>query len=77
MPLQPDDTVPLLMRDEVPRPDKPPIPIMRVVNGRCAAYDGKLGHGRCTIYDQRPKICKVFKPGSWACIDVRKQWNLE
>lgn len=28
----------------------------------------KLKHGRCTIYDSRPKVCRDFQPGSPNCI---------
>lgn len=35
-------------------------------NGDCIY----LEDGECTVYNRRPKICKTFDPGSWACKNV-------
>lgn len=30
-----------------------------------------LQEGRCAVYDDRPHICRVLEPGSWACNKIR------
>jgi len=30
----------------------------------------KLRHGKCTIYDSRPEVCRVFEVGSPACLEA-------
>ena len=34
---------------------------MRMEDGHCAALDTSEGLFRCTIYEQRPVICRVYK----------------
>jgi Fe-S-cluster containining protein len=34
---------------------------MRMEEGHCAALDTSNGQFRCTIYEQRPLICRVYK----------------
>lgn len=34
---------------------------MRMEEGHCAALDTSKGLFRCTIYEQRPLICRVYK----------------
>ncbi len=47
------------------------------VAGRCIAFEGRVGKScRCTIYDQRPVICRTLAVGSWACIEVRQACGL-
>lgn len=41
-------------------------------DGFCVALDRKTS--RCTIYDQRPVICRKFTMGSPACRDERERW---
>lgn len=69
--LMPADKVPLMMRDDRG------VAQMREVCGRCVALRGRLGiDTTCSIYEDRPEICRVLKPGCWACIDIRNQWGL-
>lgn len=32
----------------------------------------KFKHGRCTIYDSRPEVCRVYAVGSAGCIEAIK-----
>ena len=41
----------------------------KIVDGQCIALDGKIGECvRCTIYDQRPALCRMFEAGSPDCL---------
>jgi Fe-S-cluster containining protein len=31
-----------------------------------------LEHGRCSIYEGRPALCRALKPGSLACTGIRE-----
>ncbi|KAF1692529.1 zinc/iron-chelating domain-containing protein [Pseudoxanthomonas jiangsuensis] len=42
-------------------------------DGWCAAIDPL--HLRCTIYPQRPAICRQFEMGGPACLDVRTAYR--
>lgn len=43
---------------------------------KCAALKGKVGlNVRCGIYEQRPRACSDFDPGSPACIKARRWVN--
>ena len=40
----------------------------------------KLRHGRCTIYDSRPDVCRVFEVGSPNCreaVKTRRQYKAD
>ena len=37
---------------------------MRMVNNRCIALKGKL----CSIYENRPTICRTVQPGDAICL---------
>lgn len=41
----------------------------RLDDGWCAALD--RGTMLCTIYEQRPFICREFETGSYECLDER------
>lgn len=41
--------------------------------GWCAALD--LNTFRCTIYDERPVICRKYAMGSPSCRDERQKWR--
>lgn len=42
--------------------------------GRCAALTGHVGRAvSCSIYDDRPKVCRVFAPGGPGCLSARKE----
>jgi Fe-S-cluster containining protein len=44
----------------------------------CIAFRGKIGSKcRCSIYEDRPKPCSHFRPGSPECRDARQEANLE
>lgn len=46
---------------------------MRCIGNRCIALIGQLGvHVSCTIYANRPNVCREFEPGSAECRRVRK-----
>ena len=40
--------------------------------GRCAALDGPLTSCRCTIYPDRPHLCRAFEAGSDECLKARR-----
>jgi Fe-S-cluster containining protein len=49
---------------------------MRRNKGRCVALEGRLGHEvSCTIYDQRPEICRTMEKGSMGCLAIRANWG--
>lgn len=41
-------------------------------DGWCAAVDPNTS--RCTIYDERPSICRKYAMGSPSCQDERQKW---
>jgi Fe-S-cluster containining protein len=51
---------------------------MRMVGGRCVAFRDDLGDGRpgCSIYENRPEICRAFCAGSADCLAARRRRNL-
>ncbi|MDT3735945.1 MAG: YkgJ family cysteine cluster protein [Denitratisoma sp.] len=45
---------------------------------RCAALEGELGcRVRCTVYENRPLVCREFQAGSDDCHMVRRALRLE
>ena len=67
--LRQSDHVPLAMRDGM---------FMRKQGGRCVALAGRVGVDcRCSIYTQRPEICRVMKPGVHQCHMIRASLYLE
>jgi Fe-S-cluster containining protein len=67
VPVQATDNVPILMVADY---------FMRQVGGRCVALVGALGRETsCTIYKQRPAVCRALKKGSWACLAIRSDWG--
>ena len=47
-------------------------------SGRCAALVGKIGaRVRCTIYELRPKGCRLLQPGDPRCHQARKERGIE
>lgn len=47
---------------------------LAVAGRRCAALDGVVGMSvSCRVYNDRPKICRVFPPGSDNCLLARKE----
>ena len=44
----------------------------RTSDEKCIALEGTLGQDvRCSIYDDRPSVCRQFEAGSEACIHLR------
>ena len=64
-------TVEVDVQDEVhPRLVKQALfgPVMRERCGQCIALKGEVGKQvRCTIYEDRPQVCREFEQGSAAC----------
>lgn len=44
---------------------------MRMENGHCAALEITHGAFLCSIYEDRPLLCRVFEPGSPSCLEAR------
>jgi Fe-S-cluster containining protein len=44
---------------------------MRMSDGHCAALDPTPGRWACRIYEDRPLLCRVYEPGSPACLAAR------
>lgn len=45
--------------------------------GRCTALKGKIGDRvRCTIYELRPKGCRMLMPGDEKCLQARRERGL-
>ncbi len=44
---------------------------MRMTEGHCAALDVRDGKYTCTIYQDRPLICRVFRFGAGSCLGAR------
>jgi Fe-S-cluster containining protein len=44
---------------------------------RCICLEGRLGNVRCSIYDERPGLCREFEPGSPDCLAARRKMGLE
>ena len=46
--------------------------------GRCRALAGTVGQSvRCSVYHERPDVCREFKRGGWQCKDARIKAGLE
>ncbi len=66
--------------------ERVPIPVrsrdgMRLgeaADGRCIALTGRIGIDvSCSVYDQRPKMCRAFAPESEHCKRLRRHMGLE
>ena len=67
--LMPEDDVPeWLIQHNSHGPDT----LAKGEDGWCAAIDPNTS--RCTIYDQRPTICRKFTMGSPGCREERDRW---
>ena len=50
---------------------------MRCVGDRCAALSGEIGVATaCTIYANRPDVCRACLPGDDACLMARRRFGL-
>jgi Fe-S-cluster containining protein len=46
---------------------------MKTTNNRCVALTGEVGcNVGCSIYNNRPKACRAFVPGSALCYEARE-----
>ena len=48
--------------------------MVRLDDGKCVALDRNTM--RCTIYAQRPQVCRDFEMGSFACEEEREIWRI-
>lgn len=47
-------------------------------DGHCVALRGKVGGGcRCSIYPDRPYVCRMFAPGCDCCLYARRVAGVE
>lgn len=67
--LMPDDHVPTWLID---RDEHGMETLAKGEDGWCAAVDPNTSG--CTIYDERPSICRKFAMGSPSCRDERHKW---
>ena len=70
-------TVVLMPEDKVPewmmtRDDRGMETMAKSEDGWCVALDRKTF--ACTIYDERPGICRKYAMGGPSCRDERKRW---
>lgn len=49
----------------------------QVEGGRCAALEGELRNCRCTIYGERPSLCREFEAGSEDCLAARQKLGFD
>ena len=50
---------------------------MRCDGHRCAALKGKVGEATsCSIYAERPEVCRTCMPGDDECALARRKWGL-
>jgi len=45
--------------------------------GKCVALSGELRRCACTIYEDRPALCREFEAGSADCLEVRRKFGFE
>jgi Fe-S-cluster containining protein len=67
--LMPEDRVPEWLIDRDPRGMET---LAKGEDGWCAAVDPNTS--RCTIYEDRPSICRKYAMGSPSCQDERLKW---
>jgi Fe-S-cluster containining protein len=49
-----------------------------LVTGRCINLEGTLGEKvGCSIYEDRPNICRVFEAGSDRCLEYRRIYGID
>ncbi len=60
------------------RAGAPPLRFMkrRTDTDRCMALVGSAGDWRCTIYADRPFLCRDLAAGSEHCLEARRRVNL-
>lgn len=45
--------------------------------GQCRALAGRLGDCTCTVYEDRPELCRAFEAGSEDCLEARRRHGIE
>ena len=45
--------------------------------GHCIALTGALGNVRCSIYAERPNLCRVFEVACPDCLDARAKMGVK
>lgn len=51
--------------------------MMRCNGDRCLALVGEVGKDvSCSVYENRPSVCREFQPGTDGCKQVRKWFKL-
>jgi len=52
--------------------------VMRTRKGQCIALRGTIGVStRCSIYEDRPQVCRDFSPGCELCLVSREKAGLK
>ena len=47
-------------------------------SGRCTALVGKIGRrATCSIYELRPKGCRMLEPGDARCLQARRERGID
>jgi len=65
------DSVP---SDLVSRHKTGQLEVAKHMGGRCKALEGVIGACvSCSIYENRPRVCKQFEPGSPGCKEARSR----
>lgn len=49
---------------------------LRMVDGACSALARDGGPTRCTIYEDRPSLCRALQVGSPGCLSARRAHGL-
>jgi Fe-S-cluster containining protein len=50
---------------------------MKMTRGRCIALNtAKPDHFLCTVYQDRPVLCRALEPGSTACLEARARMKV-
>ena len=50
------------------------LPAPKESHSQCVAFGGEIGRDcRCKIYQNRPKVCREFEPGSDDCLQARRE----
>jgi Fe-S-cluster containining protein len=50
---------------------------MQCYGDRCSALEGEIGRrAGCSVYENRPLVCREFQAGSDDCIMVRRRFGL-
>jgi Fe-S-cluster containining protein len=71
------DLLPLIHRHE--RTAAPPLHFMKRSQRTdcCLALDGTLRDCSCSIYAQRPRLCRELEPGTEYCLAARRRMGID